>query len=69
MIKSLPDGTPVSIRDVAVVQLGAATRYGAVTYNDEGEVAGAVVMMLKGANSSKVIKNVTTVQLSPLPIG
>jgi cobalt-zinc-cadmium resistance protein CzcA len=58
MIKSLPDGTPVSIRDVAAVQLGTATRYGAVTYNDEGEVAGAVVMMLKGANSSKVIKDV-----------
>ena len=27
-------------------------------YNDKGEVAGAVVMMLKGANSSEVIKNV-----------
>ena len=49
MIKTLPDGTPVSIRDVADVQLGTATRYGAVTYNDEGEVAGAIVMMLKGA--------------------
>jgi heavy metal efflux system protein len=58
MIKTLPDGTPVSVRDVADVQLGTATRYGAVTYNDEGEVAGAIVMMLKGANSSKVIKDV-----------
>jgi cobalt-zinc-cadmium resistance protein CzcA len=29
-----------------------------MTYNDEGEVAGAVVMMLKGANSNDVIKNV-----------
>ena len=27
-------------------------------YNDKGEVAGAVVMMLKGANSSEVVKNV-----------
>jgi cobalt-zinc-cadmium resistance protein CzcA len=27
-------------------------------YNNKGEVAGAVVMMLKGANSSEVIKNV-----------
>lgn len=58
MIKTLPDGTPVSIRDIADVQLGTATRYGAVTYNDEGEVAGAIVMMLKGGNSSKVIKDV-----------
>jgi cobalt-zinc-cadmium resistance protein CzcA len=43
---------------VAEVRLGTATRYGAMTYNDEGEAAGAVVMMLKGANSSEVIKNV-----------
>jgi cobalt-zinc-cadmium resistance protein CzcA len=58
VIKRLEDGTPVSIRDVAGIEIGFATRYGAVTYNDQGEVAGAVVMMLKGENSSKVIKNV-----------
>ena len=51
-------GTPLLVRDVAEVTEGHATRYGAVTYNDKGEVAGAVVMMLKGANSSEVIKNV-----------
>ena len=27
-------------------------------YNDEGEVAGAVVMMLKGENSGKVIQTI-----------
>jgi heavy metal efflux system protein len=52
--------TPILIRDIASVSIGFATRYGALTYNDEGEVAGAVVMMLKGANSSEVIKNVKT---------
>lgn len=51
-------GTPLLIKDIAEVVEGNATRYGAVTYNDQGEVAGAVVMMLKGANSSEVIKNV-----------
>jgi heavy metal efflux system protein len=50
--------TPLFIRDVAEIKLGYATRYGAMCYNDEGEVSGAVVMMLKGANSSEVIKNV-----------
>lgn len=50
--------TPLFIRDVANVKMGYATRYGAMTYNDQGEVSGAVVMMLKGANSSEVIKNV-----------
>lgn len=56
-IKSV-GGTPLLIKDIGEVIEGNATRYGAVTYNDQGEVAGAVVMMLKGANSSEVIKNV-----------
>lgn len=46
------------MRDVATIQFGHATRYGAMCFNDQGEVAGAVVMMLKGANSGEVIKNV-----------
>ncbi len=49
---------PLFIRDVAEIKIGTATRYGAMTYNDEGEAAGAIVMMLKGANSSEVIKAV-----------
>ncbi|MCB0659347.1 MAG: efflux RND transporter permease subunit [Saprospiraceae bacterium] len=56
-LKSLK-GTPLLLKDVADVVEGHATRYGAVTYNDQGEVAGAVVMMVKGANSNEVIKNV-----------
>ncbi|GGA98077.1 CusA/CzcA family heavy metal efflux RND transporter [Mucilaginibacter rubeus] len=58
VIKNTADGSPLFIKDVADVKIGYATRYGAMCYNDEGEVAGAVVMMLKGANSSEVIKNV-----------
>ena len=57
-IKSTSAGTPLFIRDVADIKIGSATRYGAMCYNDKGEVAGAVVMMLKGANSSEVIKKV-----------
>jgi len=48
----------ILLKDVANVTIGYATRYGAMCYNDEGEVSGAIVMMLKGANSSQVIKNV-----------
>jgi cobalt-zinc-cadmium resistance protein CzcA len=58
VIKNTTDGSPLFIKDVADVKIGYATRYGAMCYNDEGEVAGAVVMMLKGSNSSEVIKNV-----------
>lgn len=57
-IKRTGGGAPLFIRDVADIKIGHATRYGAMCYNDKGEVAGAVVMMLKGANSSEVIKNV-----------
>lgn len=58
VIKNIGNGTPLLISDVAEVRIGNATRYGALTYNDEGEVAGAVVMMLKGENSSRVIADV-----------
>lgn len=50
--------TPVFLRDIAEIKIGYATRFGAIQYNDQGEVAGAVVMMLKGANSNQVIKNI-----------
>jgi len=58
VVKNLENGTPLLISDVAEVRIGNATRYGALTYNDEGEAAGAVVMMLKGENSSQVIEDV-----------
>jgi len=57
-VKNTENGTPLFIKDVAEVRMGNAIRYGAMTYNGEGEVTGAVVMMLKGANSSQVIKDV-----------
>lgn len=57
-VKNTDAGTPIFIRDIAEVEIGFATRYGAMCYNDDGEVSGAVVMMLKGANSSNVINNV-----------
>lgn len=58
VVKRLPNGIPLLIRDVATVQFGSAIRYGAMTFNDKGEVAGAVVLMLKGENSSVVVKRV-----------
>jgi cobalt-zinc-cadmium resistance protein CzcA len=58
IVKNLENGSPVLIKDVAEVRIGSAIRYGAICYNGEGEVAGAVVMMLRGENSSKVIDHV-----------
>ncbi|REA63069.1 CusA/CzcA family heavy metal efflux RND transporter [Dyadobacter luteus] len=58
VVKTNPSGVPVLIGHVADVQFGAAVRYGALTMAGKGELTGGIVMMLKDANSSKVIENV-----------
>ncbi|SFJ83906.1 CusA/CzcA family heavy metal efflux RND transporter [Myroides guanonis] len=57
-IKSTVNDTPIRIKDVAEVKEGYATRYGAMTYNDQGEVSGAIIMMLKGENANEVVQNI-----------
>jgi len=57
VIKTTTAGVPVLIRDIASVQFGNATRYGAFVV-DTTEAVGGVVMMLKGANAHQVIDNV-----------
>jgi len=59
VVKSNSSGIPVLIRDVATVQYGSATRYGAFVV-DTSEAVGGVVMMLKGSNAHEVIDNVET---------
>ncbi|MDV3662868.1 CusA/CzcA family heavy metal efflux RND transporter [Elizabethkingia anophelis] len=60
VVKNLPDGTPILVKNIAEVKLGKAIKYGAMTYNGKGEVAGAVVMMMKGGNSNQVIDKIKT---------
>ncbi|ANQ48026.2 CusA/CzcA family heavy metal efflux RND transporter [Flammeovirga sp. MY04] len=48
-------GLPILIKDVGKVQYGHAVRYGALTKEGEGEAVGGMILMLKGANSRKVI--------------
>ncbi len=57
-IESSASGTPIYVRDVATVQIGSPIRYGALTFKDQGEVSGAVILMLKGQNASDVIKGI-----------
>ena len=59
VVKNNSSGIPVLIRDVATVQFGSATRYGALVI-DTIEAVGGVVMMLKGANAHEVIESVET---------
>jgi heavy metal efflux system protein len=58
VVANTDNGTPIQIRNLADIRYGHATRYGAMTYNAESEVVGAVVMMLKGENSSAVVNRV-----------
>ncbi|RAV97879.1 CusA/CzcA family heavy metal efflux RND transporter [Pseudochryseolinea flava] len=58
VVTNTTDGVPILIRNIGDVKLGSATRYGAMTYNAEGDVVGAVVMMLKGENSNAVVMRV-----------
>ncbi len=59
VVKSNASGMPVLIRDIATVQYGSSTRYGAFVV-DTTEAVGGVVMMLKGANAHRVIDDVET---------
>lgn len=52
-------GTPIFVRDVASVEIGAMPREGAVTRDAKGEALSATVVILKGSNSRAVIKDVT----------
>jgi len=52
------DGTPVYLRDVADVVIGAEPRQGAVTRDAKGEAVAGMVIMLKGENAKDVVASV-----------
>lgn len=58
VVKNTSTGIPVLIRDIGTIGFGYANRFGAMTYNNEGEVVGAIVLMLKGENSNAVVNRV-----------
>jgi cobalt-zinc-cadmium resistance protein CzcA len=52
------DGSPVYVRDVADVVIGAEPRQGAVSRDGKGEVVAGMIIMLKGSNSKDVVSRV-----------
>jgi heavy metal efflux system protein len=52
------NGVPILVNNVAKMQFGHAKRFGAMTKNGKGEAVGGIVLMLKGADSEKTIKEV-----------
>ncbi|MEE9166652.1 MAG: CusA/CzcA family heavy metal efflux RND transporter [Candidatus Neomarinimicrobiota bacterium] len=51
-------GIPVTLRDVATIQLGPDMRRGLAELNGDGETVGGIVVMRYGENALKVINNV-----------
>lgn len=58
VIKNL-NGSPILVRNVADVHYGYANRFGAITADGEGEKVLGQIMMLKDADSKKVMNDVT----------
>ncbi len=52
------DGTPVYVRDIAEVTIGAEVRQGAMIKNGTTEAVGGIVMMLRGGNAKQVVKEI-----------
>ncbi|MBS0381779.1 MAG: efflux RND transporter permease subunit [Proteobacteria bacterium] len=55
VVVSSHGGIPVRIGDVATVETGALTRYGAVTRDGAGEAVEGLVVSLRGADASKTV--------------
>ena len=65
LLKSIPDierivlkakdGSPIYVRDVAEVVIGAEPRQGAVSRDGTGEVVAGMIIMLKGENAKNVV--------------
>jgi cobalt-zinc-cadmium resistance protein CzcA len=58
IIVATHEHTPIYVRDVGEVKVGAELRQGAVTANGNGEAVAGIVMMLKGASGRDVVNAV-----------
>jgi cobalt-zinc-cadmium resistance protein CzcA len=58
VLRTGPSGAPTLVRNVADVRVAPALRYGVITREGQGEAVTGVVMMLLGANSRDVVRDV-----------
>ena len=49
------NGIPITVADISEVNIGALTRYGAVSKNGQGEAVTGLVLSLRGANARQTI--------------
>ncbi|HEX7665182.1 MAG TPA: CusA/CzcA family heavy metal efflux RND transporter, partial [Polyangiaceae bacterium] len=72
VVRTDRNGSPIRVGQLATVDTGPALRQGAMTRDGHGEIVGASVLMLKGANSREVVAKVKDkiAEISPhLPNG
>lgn len=55
---AIRNGVPVHLGELATVEIGSLTRYGAVTADGKGEVVTGLALLRKGANSRTTIEGV-----------
>ena len=61
-------GTPILLKNVAVVKIGPELRRGIADYNGTGEAVGGVIIMRYGGNALQIIENVKK-RLEQLKVG
>ena len=57
-LAATPDGSPITLADVATVQTGPDIRRGIAEWNGQGEVVGGTIVMRFGENARAVIERV-----------
>ena len=58
IVVKVDNGMPIRVSDVATVDIGAITRYGAVTQDGTDEAVQGLVLGLRGANARDVVEGV-----------
>lgn len=58
VIRTTSTGTPITVGDVAAVEIGSAIRFGSASQDGKGEVVTGIAMQLKGANARVVVNAV-----------
>ena len=58
VVRTIEGGPAVLVRHLGQVKIGAALRYGMITYNGQGEAVTGTVLMLLGSNSRDVVRAV-----------
>lgn len=55
VVRATTAGTPITVGDIATVEIGPALRFGSASQDGKGEVVTGITMQLKGANARVIV--------------